>query len=101
MAGVDRGGQNDNPMFARIAHNLGGGIKAHGLRVEQRTGKDPRMVPLDPRRGIDQQGKAGRMAFRKAVAAKALDLGKAAGGKVGLIAIGGHALQKAVVKFAD
>jgi hypothetical protein len=88
-------------MLARIAHDLGGGIKPHRLAVQQRAGKGRRMVALQPGRGIDQQGKAGRMAFGKAVFAEPLDLGKTAFGKAGIIAACQHPADEPVAEGAD
>ena len=88
-------------MRARIAHNLGRGVKPHGLGIEQRAGENARMMAFDPGAGIDQQRKAGRVAFGKPVRAEAFDLGKAALCKIVVIAVAPHAAQKAVFKFAD
>ena len=58
---------HDIPMLARIADNLRGRIKPHRLAVQQRAGEYPRMMPFDPGAGIDQKGKAGGVAFGKAI----------------------------------
>ena len=94
-------GPHLHPMFARIAHDLGGGVKAHGLAVQQRTGKGRRMVAFQPGRGIDQQRETGGMGFGKAVFAEPLDLGKAAVGEVGVIPARQHPFDEAVAKGAD
>jgi hypothetical protein len=59
---------------ARILHQLRWRIEAHRLAVEQRTQEGVGVMALDPGADIDELGKAGRMAFRKAVFAKPLDL---------------------------
>ena len=59
------------------------------------------MMAFEPRRDIDQPGKAGGMAFGKAIAAEPLDLGKAAGGKIGLIAAFKHARDEPIAKATD
>ena len=87
-----------DPVITRIAHNLGRRIKPHRLRVQQRTGKGRRMVAFHPCRCIDQQRKAGSMAFGKAVFAKAFDLGKTSVGKIGLIATLQHAAHEPVAE---
>ena len=74
-------------MRARIADNLGRGVKPHRLGIEQRAGKNSRMVAFDPGTGIDQKRKTGRMTFGKPVRAKAFDLRKAALCKIDVIAV--------------
>ena len=71
-------------MLARIADDLGGGVEAHRLGVEQGGAEDVRMVALHPRRGIGDLGEAGGVAFGKAVAAEALDLLEGALGEIAL-----------------
>ena len=88
-------------MFTRVAHQLGGGVEPHGLRVEQRTGEDRLMVLLQPGRDIDQPREAGGVAFGKAIAAEALDLGKAALGEGPVVAPGQHPRHEPVAKGAD
>ena len=61
-------------MLAGIAHNLGGGVKAHRLRVQQGTGKDSWVMAFQPRRDIDQKREADCVAFRKAIVTETLDL---------------------------
>ena len=61
-------------MLARIAHNFGRRIKSHRLGIEQGRGKRGGMMLFDPGRNIDQQRKAGGMAFGKTVRAEAFDL---------------------------
>ena len=56
---------------------------------------------LQPARGIDQQGKTGRMAFGKTIGSKAFNLGKTPGRKVLLITVAPHAMQEKGFKFAD
>ena len=86
-------------MFPRIAHDLRRGVEAHRLGIQQRAGEDAGVMALDPGGGIDQQRKAGGMAFGKAVAAEALDLGKAAAGEILVIAVGQHAADEAVAEI--
>ena len=98
---VDRNRAHLDPVVAGIAHQLGGGVKAHRLAVQKRAGEDRRVVALQPGRDIDQPGKAGRVAFGETIAAKAFDLGKTAGGEIGVIAARQHARHKAVAERAD
>ena len=86
-------------MFAGVAHDLGRGVEPHRLGIQKRAGKDAGVVALEPAGCIDQKREAGRMAFGKAVAAKTLDLGKAALGEIIIIAIGAHPAQKAGAEF--
>ena len=88
-------------MFPRISHNLGWGVEAHGLGIQQRTGKNARMVALDPGTGIDQERERGGVTFGKPVRPEPFDLGKTAIGKVFVITIVQHALQKALAEIAD
>ena len=78
-------------MFARIADDLCGCIKAHGLRIEQGAGKDIGIATFHPSRGIDKQCEGGGMAFRKAISAKAFNLAKASFCKSAVIATLRHA----------
>ena len=88
-------------MFARIAHDLRRGIEPHRLGIEQRTGKDRRVMAFEPGARIDQMRETGGMALGKAIAAKALDLGKTALGEIIVIPVGLHALQKPRAKLRD
>src|SRR5688572_8380860 len=62
---IDVGFARLDAMLARIAYDLRRRIKAHRLRVEQRRRECRRMVALDPRRHIDEVGKARRVALGK------------------------------------
>ncbi len=61
-------------MVAGVAHQLGRGVEAHRLGIEQRAGEDVRVAALHPGRGIDQEREGGGVALRKAVGAETLDL---------------------------
>src|SRR6516164_1067129 len=63
-----------DPVLSDVAHDLRGRIEAHRLCVEQGGCEDVRIPAFEPGRGVDQERKARRMAFRKAVFAEALDL---------------------------
>ena len=58
----------------RVLHELRRRVEAHRLAVEQRGAERRRLVPLEPRRGVDQQREARRVRLGKAVFAEALDL---------------------------
>ena len=88
-------------MVARIADDLGGCIKAHRLRIEKRGAEDIGMMAFEPGRGIGDQRKRGRVAFRKAIAAEALELPKRLLGILTLIAMGDHAGDQLVAEFRD
>ena len=64
-----------------VADDLGGGVEAHRLGVEEGGAEDVGVMALDPGRGVDEQGEARRVAFGKAVFAEALDLVEAALGE--------------------
>ena len=84
---------------ARVLRELAGGVKAHGLAVEQGGEKGRGFVALDPARGVDQQRKAGRMAFGEAVFREAFDLFEDLLGKCGRVAARGHAADDFFVVF--
>ena len=88
-------------MVTRIADNLGGCVKAHGLRIEQRGGKYSRGMMLDPSRHPNQPGKGNRMAFGKAIRAKAFNLPKTTLSKFRLITARDHAGDELIAKGVD
>ena len=100
-ASIHIDGVNLHAMVAGIPHDLRGRVKAHGLGIEQRGGKDGGFMMLDPGRHPDQPGKGNRMAFRKAVRPKAFNLFEAASGKRLLIAARDHARDQLVAKGID
>ena len=91
-------GQHGHAVAAGVLHQLAGGIKAQGLAVEHRGQKAGGLVVFEPATHIDQQRKAGRMALRKAVFAKAFDLLEQAVGEFLRVAIGHHGADQAIVK---
>ncbi|MNC13672.1 hypothetical protein D3C75_614250 [compost metagenome] len=83
-----------------LLQQLVGAVEAHGPAVDQRAGENRRFMALEPAAGIAQQGKAGRVRFREAIAAKALDLLEDALGKRQRVTIAQHALhQPFAVRF--
>ncbi len=75
-------------MFPRIAHKLGGGIKTHRLRIEDRRAEHIRIMMFEPCGNIGQQREARGVTFGKAIIGKALDLLEAALGEIGLVSVG-------------
>lgn len=75
--------------------------KAHRLSVEQGAGEHRRVVVFDPGGDVDQLGKTGGVAFRKAVFAKALNLVEATLGEVTLIAALDHAFDHHLFELVD
>ena len=88
-------------MVARIAYQLGRGIEAHGLTVEQRSAERFGIMLFDPGGDIDQQGEACRMALGKAVFAEALDLAEAALGELLLVTVAEHAGDELLAEAMD
>ena len=86
-------GRTAMPWRCRVADDLGRGVEAHRLGVEERGAEDVRVVALDPGRGVDEEGEARRVALREAVFAETLDLLEAALGEGALVAAGDHALD--------
>src|SRR5690606_8887827 len=82
---IDVGRQYLDSVLGGVADDLRGGIESHRLRIEQRGRERRRVTAFQPARNIDQVREAGRVAFGKAVFAKALDLIKAALGEIGIV----------------
>ena len=98
---VHRNVAEGNAMLARVAHDLGRGVKAHGLGVEEGAGEDVRIMALQPAGGIDEESEGRGMAFGKAIFAETLDLLEAALGEVALIASLDHALDHLLLEGVD
>jgi len=97
---VDRA-RLDAADLLRLAHDLGGCVEAHGLRVQKRAGEGRRVMAFQPGGDVDQLGEGGGVAFREAVAAEALDLVEAALGEIALIAARHHPLHHHVLIVAN
>jgi len=67
---IDADRPDIDAIVARIADDLGRRVKAHRLRIEKRGAEDIRVMAFEPRRGIGDQRKRGRVAFREAIAAE-------------------------------
>ncbi len=63
LGDVDR--QHPHAVAAGVLHQLRGGVKAHGLGIQQRGQKGFGLMAFEPGAGIGQLGEAGGMAFRK------------------------------------
>ena len=61
-------------VLLRITDDLGGGVEAHRLRVDQGRGEDSRVVALDPCGCVDQKRETRGVRFREAVFTEPLDL---------------------------
>ena len=88
-------------MLAGVAHELGRGIEAHRLGVEQGGGEDLGIVVFHPGRDVDQDREARGMALGKAVLAEALDLLEAALGELALVVVADHAVDEVVLELVD
>ena len=94
-------GRTVDPVLAGVADDLGRGVEAHRLGVEERAGEDRRVVALEPGRGVDEEREARGVALGEAVGAEALDLAEAAFGEVGRVAVRGHAGEEALAEGVD
>ena len=86
VAGVHIRMTHLDAMFLRVPHDLGGGVEAHRLAVQQTGREDVRVEAFHPGRDIDEEGEGAGVALRKAVFAEALDLVEAVLGEVGVVA---------------
>ena len=94
-------GTHFDAMFLRVADDLRRRIESHGLAVQERGAENVRVMTLDPGGNIDEQSKGGRVAFRKAVFAEALDLVEAGLCKGGVIPTCDHPANQHVFVIAD
>ena len=97
--GVNR--QYNDAVIGGVAEDLGRGVEAHGLAVDERGGEVGGVVAFEPGGGVDQQGEAGGVAFGEAVLAEALDLLEAALGEVQWVAALGHASDDLAAEVVD
>src|SRR5690606_21190652 len=84
-----------------VADDLGGGVEAHGLAVDQRGGEGGRVVDLEPRGDVDEDGEARRVRLREAVFAETLDLLEAVVGELVAVAAGAHAGDELLAEADD
>ena len=92
VGAVDVDLEHLDAMLLGVANDLGRGVKAHRLAVEEGAGEDVGVVALQPARDVDEKRERGGVAFGEAVFAKALDLLEAALGKLLVVAVLRHAL---------
>ena len=90
-----------DPVVDGVAHELGRGVKAHGLGVEDGATEHVRVAVLEPGRDVDQECEARGVALREAVLAEALDLAEAALGEVPVVAARGHAFDHLALEGVD
>ena len=88
-------------MFSRVANELGGSIKPHRLTIDQRSGKDSRVVAFYPRGHINQQRKTGGMRFRKAILSETADLLEDTFGEFTVVSSFDHSLHQLFMKFRN
>ncbi len=88
-------------MLSQVAHDLRRRVKSHGLRIEQRRREHVRITALEPGRSVNEQRKARRVTFRKAVFAEPLDLAEAALGEVTRIVSRHHSFDHLGLELAD
>jgi hypothetical protein len=88
-------------MLARIADDLGGGIKSHRLGVQKRGRERCRIFPLEPAGDVHQMRETGRVAFGKAIFPEPLDLVEAALGEIGIVAALDHPPDHLVLQQFD
>ncbi len=84
-----------------IADDLGGGVEAHGLGIEQGGAEDIRVVAFQPAGGVGDQGEGGRVAFGEAIGAETLQLAEGLLGELLIVAPGDHAADQLVPEMAD
>ena len=101
VAVIDVGGANLYAVLLRVADKLGGGVKPHGLAVDQRRTKSGGVITFEPCRHINEQGKAGGMAFGKTIFAEAFNLAETPLGEILRIAARHHAFDKPHAKFMN
>ena len=88
-------------MLARIPHDLGGGVEAHGLGVQERAGEGVRVVALEPGGDIGEQGEARGVGFGEAIVPEPLDLAEAALRKLRVVAARHHAPHHLLLQQAE
>lgn len=88
-------------MLASIANELRRRVEAHRLAVEERRRERRGMPALEPRRDVDEERKARRVALGEAVAAEAPDALEDLLGEGGRVATGRHALDEPAAELVD
>jgi hypothetical protein len=86
-------------MTLRVLHDLAGAVEAHRLRVEQGAGECGRLVAFQPATGVNDAGEAGRVTFRKAITAEALDLLEQPRRELGGVTAFEHAVHDPLAMF--
>src|SRR5512135_2393334 len=98
---VDVRWPNLDAVLARVPHDLCWCIETHRLGVQKRGSEYVRIAAFQPGRGINQERKTRRVAFRESVFAEAFDLLETALGEIAFIAIGQHAVDHLALESAD
>src|ERR1700677_3267958 len=101
IAAINIRGANFDAVLARIARELRRLIKAHRLAVDDGGAEHLRVAAFDPCRGIDQERKARRVAFGKAVFAETLDLAETVFREIAVVTARRHAVDELVAEQMD
>jgi hypothetical protein len=88
-------------VLAGVTDDLGRGVEAHRLAIEQRAGEGRRKAAFEPGRDIDQVREARRVGLWETVLAEAFDLAEAPLGEVAGIAAGRHSLDQLFTELMD
>ncbi len=99
--GVDADRPHLDPVLAGVPHDLGRGVEAHRLGVEQGGAEDIGMPAFEPGGGVGDQGERRRMAFREAVGSEAFQLAEGLLRELGRIAPLDHPSDQLVLEVAD
>ena len=84
-----------------VADKLGGLVKSHRLRVEDRSAEDIRMMAFHPAGGVGDQREARRVAFGETVRAEAFELAERAVRELDIVAVVDHPLDELVLELVD
>ena len=98
---VDVGRLDLDAVILRVADELGRGIEAHRLRVQDRGAEHVGIESLEPAGGIDEQREGRGVAFGEAVIAEAFDLAEAALGEFLFVAVFDHAVDEILPVAVD
>ena len=101
VAGVDVRVAHLDPVLAGVADDLGRGVEAHRLAVQQAGCEDVRIQPFYPGRDIDQMGEGAGVALGEAVFAEPLDLVETVLRELGVIAARYHPPDHLLLEIAD
>ena len=101
VTGIYVSRQHHDSMLPSVANKLSRSVKTHRLTIDQRSGKDSRIVAFYPRRHINQQRKTGGMRFRKPILSETADLLEDTFGEFAVVSSFDHSLHQLFMKFRD